>query len=39
MGRVPISKHDPASYKALLALSEAAEYGAVAAGLDRPDTQ
>ena len=34
MGRVPISKHDPASYKALLALSEAAEYGAVAAGLD-----
>ena len=34
MGRVPISKHDPTNYKALLALSEAAEYGAVAAGLD-----
>ena len=32
--RVTISKRDPASYKALLALSEAAEYGAVAAGLD-----
>jgi AhpD family alkylhydroperoxidase len=34
MGRVPISKHDPASYKALVAFSEAAENGALAAGLD-----
>ena len=33
-GRVTISKHDPASYKAMLALSAAAEHGAAAAGLD-----